>query len=162
MVHNGDMKANRGPQTGAAAPALLGSPSPVHPWHDGTTAGDILIFWEARHPLRPKSPLWLPSTITCYNNNTLPEEEHNGTPHLPTNEGRTPPIPRAVSDREPRRSTPPHCHHLPRDVLDLQCPKCGISNFSSPHCSTCGNKEWDTELCLDPALQVHIPETGSH
>ena len=44
MVHYADIKADPGPQTGAAAPALLGSHSPVHPWNDNTTIGDITHF----------------------------------------------------------------------------------------------------------------------
>ena len=90
----------------------------------------------------------------------LPEEEHNGTSHRPTNDS-------AYGSNTPGSlrsgTTKLHASPMPQsptECLDLQCPNCGISDFYSPRYNTCGNQECDTEPCSVAPLPVHIPETG--
>ena len=166
VLHDGDVEANRGPRPGAAAPALPGSTSSVHPWNDSTTIGDITLFLGSTASTQTKI-----STLVALHHhllqqchlrcNTLPEEEHNGTSRLPTDES-------AYAPNTPGSlqlgTTEIHATPLPRSprgCLDRQCPNCGIDDFYLPRCSSCGNQEWGPDPCLDAPVQVRIPNAGS-
>ena len=142
VLHDGDVEANRGPPTGAAAPALPESTSSVHPWNDSTTIGDITLFLGSTASTQTKI-----STLVALHHhllqqchlrcNTLPEEENNGTSRLPTDES-------AYAPNTPGSlqlgTTEIHATPLPRSptgCLDLQCPNCGIHDFYLPRCSSC-------------------------
>ena len=152
-----------GPQAGVRGPALPEPPNPARPWNDLTTIGDISLFLRSTASINTK----VSSLVALHHlllqqchvgHNALPGEMHGAVLCTPPRDRKTAPSARASPTTDSTEVHSPGSPMTPTGGLDIECSRCGIRDFYSLCCSTCGDHLWglDVHEGMAPALVLGL------
>ena len=139
------------PQAGVTGPALREPPHPARPWNDLTTIGDISQFLRTTASINTK----VSSLVALHHHllqhchvdhNTLPGEMHGAVLCTPPRDSKTAPSAPASPTTDTTEVHSPGSPMTPTGGLDIQCSRCGVRDFYSLCCSTCGDHLWGLDV----------------
>ena len=146
----------------------------TRPWNDLTTIGDISQFLRSTASINTKvsSLVALHHRLLqqCHVDHiALPGEMHGAVLGTPPRDSKTAPSAPASPTTDTTEVHNPGSPMTPTGCLDIQCSRCGIRDFYSLCCSTCGDHLWGLHVHegMAPApvpgldVETHVQEAAS-